>query len=163
MRWALAYSAWAPTGVDGKVPDGVRSEWLHKLAQIPIPRGYAIAFDRWHRAFRAFEDVLLNFTLSSRLLVGHGNPSATDVGLTLHHPWGVPVIPGSALKGLCSHYIVSTFGPEAPSAAPWEVTDAPKKSRFQGVLWDESRRQIKAGPGPVNRALFGAPDAQADK
>jgi CRISPR-associated protein Cmr6 len=34
------------------------------------------------------------FELTNRFLIGHGNASATDVGLSVHHTWGVSVILG---------------------------------------------------------------------
>jgi CRISPR-associated protein Cmr6 len=36
----------------------------------------------------------------SRLIVGIGNPSPAETGILLHHIYGVPYIPGSALKGI---------------------------------------------------------------
>lgn len=39
--------------------------------------------------------------LASSLAIGLGNETPLEVGLTVHHTYGMPVIPGSALKGLC--------------------------------------------------------------
>ncbi len=52
-------------------------------------------------------DVVLDLkaSLNTRLLVGSGNPSPTEVGMTFSRNYGVPVIPGSALKGCFSHYL----------------------------------------------------------
>ena len=101
----LAYDAWAPVGADGKVPDDKRAEWLGNLTKIPVSMDYAHFFERWEASFQDPANRIFDLTLASRLLVGHGNASATEVGLSVHHTWGVPVIPGSALKGLLSHYI----------------------------------------------------------
>lgn len=170
----LAYDAWAPVvseGSDrskhGKVPDkgtndniSPRASWLEKLAGLQIAPYYAHAFERWKKSFAVPGHTLLDFTLDSRLLVGHGNPSATEVGLTVHHTWGAPVITGSALKGLCAHYTASIYGPDDLDILPWDQLDK-ERAQFQGVLWDG--KKIKAGPGGYYRALFGAPDAQLDK
>lgn len=43
----------------------------------------------------------------SRLLVGLGNAHVKETHLNLHHTYGVPYIPGSSLKGICRHYVVS--------------------------------------------------------
>lgn len=45
------------------------------------------------------------FELKTYLLVGAGNSSAYDVGMTLSRNYGFPVIPGQAIKGAFSHYI----------------------------------------------------------
>lgn len=38
--------------------------------------------------------------LEGRLLVGYGRRNAAETALTFHRTWGVPLIPGSALKGI---------------------------------------------------------------
>jgi CRISPR-associated protein Cmr6 len=50
------------------------------------------------------------FTTSSRLVVGLGNPNPSENGLTFHHVYGFPIIPGSAQKGLCAHYVKDIEG-----------------------------------------------------
>jgi len=148
------------------VPDTARADWLANLANLQISPDYARAFARWKSSFSAPGHTLLEFTLASRLLIGHGLPSAAEVGLTVHHTWGAPMIPGSALKGLCAHYTVSNFGPDAPEAAPWSLNDpeAAERAGFQGVTWDPKKKtRIEAGPGWVYRALYGAPDAARDE
>lgn len=158
----LAYDAWAPTEVaDGKVSDDNRRPWLEKLAELAVSPDYARSFERWKASFSGTGDRLAELTLASRLLIGHGNASATDVGLTVHHTWGVPVIPGSALKGLVAHYVDATYRPIDASKKPWEQQgDERVRAEYQGVTWN--RRRIERGPGAVYRALFGAPDARED-
>jgi CRISPR-associated protein Cmr6 len=158
----LAYDAWAPTEVaDGKVSDDNRRPWLERLAEHAVSPDYARSFDRWKASFSATGDRLAELTLASRLLIGHGNASAIDVGLTVHHTWGVPVIPGSALKGLVAHYVDATYGPAEPDKKPWEQQGNERvRADYQGVTWN--RRRIERGPGAVYRALFGAPDARED-
>ena len=166
---SLAYEAWAPVGAEGKVPDKIpsddryRERWLEELTKLPVAVGYREAFARWSSSFRPPHDQLLEFTLASRLLLGHGNSSATEVGLTVHHTWGVPIITGTGLKGLCAHYTAAMYGPGTPSGKPWEHAneDDAERYRYQGVRWEETK--IKAGPGDVYRALFGAPDAEDDE
>lgn len=158
---ALAYDAWAPVGDDGKVPDEKRAEWLSSLAAIAVSPDYSRSFERWKNGFSAAGDRVFELELASRLLVGHGNSSATDVGITVHHTWGVPVIPGSALKGLLAHYVDAVYGPSDPDRKPWEQEgDERTRADYQGVTW--RGRRIERGPGAVYRALFGAPDADED-
>lgn len=158
----LAYDAWAPVGADGKVPDEKRQGWLGGLSCLLVSPDYKQAFNRWEQSFRQPGDRTFKLALESRLLVGHGNSSATDVGLTVHHTWGVPVIPGSALKGLLAHYVDAVYGPDDPDRPPWEQPDEEqrKRARYQGVTW--KGRRIHRGPGDVYRALFGAPEAEMD-
>lgn len=160
----LAYGAWAPVATDGtgKIPDAVRATWLSSLSGLRVSPDYPRAFERWRSSFRVPGDRVHELALQSRLLIGHGNPSPTDVGLTVHHTWGVPMIPGSALKGLLAHYVDATYGPADPALPPWEQPEAEReRARYQGVTWDQ--RRILRGPGDIHRALFGAPEADADR
>jgi CRISPR-associated protein Cmr6 len=60
----------------------------------------------------------LNFTIKKfsletdwRLIVGLGNESVYETSMTLHHIYGIPYIPGQAVKGVVrSWIIVDTFG-----------------------------------------------------
>lgn len=159
---ALAYDAWAPVGDDGKIPDDERAKWLGSLEKIAVSKDYGKSFERWKRSFSAAGDRVFELELASRLLVGHGNSSAVDVGITVHHTWGVPMIPGSALKGVLAHYVDAVYGPANPESKPWELEgDERVRADYQGVLW--RGRRIGRGPGAVYRALFGAPDAEDDE
>ncbi|MCF6158371.1 MAG: type III-B CRISPR module RAMP protein Cmr6 [wastewater metagenome] len=42
-----------------------------------------------------------------RLIVGLGSSSVYETSMTLHHIYGIPYIPGSAIKGVLRHFIVS--------------------------------------------------------
>ena len=47
-----------------------------------------------------------NFSLdNSKLLIGSGNPSIFEVGFTFSRNYGIPIIPGTTIKGVLSHYI----------------------------------------------------------
>lgn len=160
---ALAYDAWARVDPEtGKVPDADRPTFVAAIANIVVAPDYARSFDRWKSSFTAEGDRVVELALTSRLLVGHGNTSATSVGITVHHTWGVPFIPGSALKGLVAHYVEATYGPADPDKMQWEQQgEERERARYQGVTWKGSR--IERGPGEIYRALFGAPDASDDE
>lgn len=76
---------------------------LYEQAQnISISPIYRLAFQRWQRSLQKLPNVrLFTATAVSPIAVGLGNESVLEVGLTVHHTYGVPIIPGSALKGLC--------------------------------------------------------------
>jgi len=157
----LAYETWAPVGSNGKVLDEERAKWLGKLTDISIAADYSRFFERWKATFQDPQDRIFELTLASRLLVGCGNASATDIGLMVHHTWGVPVIPGSALKGLLAHYVDTVYGPKDPALPPWtQPEDERLRADYQGNVWRE--RRIQRGPGAIYRILFGAPDAEED-
>jgi len=50
-----------------------------------------------------------------RLVVGLGSGSVYETSLTLHHIYGIPYIPGSALKGITrSYYLTQVLWPQFP-------------------------------------------------
>lgn len=53
---------------------------------------------------------LKSFQLSTatRLIIGIGGASVYEVGLTLHHIYGIPYIPGSAIKGLTRSWMIQS-------------------------------------------------------
>lgn len=161
----LGYDRWAPIEAStGKVPDERRKEWLRALARTRVSEDYEVAYERWVASLKSEDSCLAEAEMAARLLVGHGNPSPTEVGLTVHHTWGVPVIPGSALKGLLNHYVDAVYGPTVTGIHPMDP-DYPAEERerapYRGVTWAGSR--IEHGPGEVHRALFGAPRAKSDE
>lgn len=76
---------------------------LYKQAQeMSISPVYRLAFQRWQQMLKQLPNTRrFTATAVSPIAVGLGNESVLEVGLTIHHTYGVPVIPGSALKGLC--------------------------------------------------------------
>lgn len=65
------------------------------------------------------------FKVSWRLVIGLGLPSPFETGITLHHVYGIPAIPGSALKGLARAWrlrsIAETLG--IPQLEPHHVAE----------------------------------------
>ncbi|GAB3438777.1 type III-B CRISPR module RAMP protein Cmr6 [Insolitispirillum peregrinum] len=155
---ALAYGNWM--ALDGKTGKPA----VEELTSLRISDAYRTSFKHWQKALGDVPHLRTQkVKLESRLLVGHGNVAPTDVGITLHHTWGVPVIPGSALKGLLSNYMDATYGPAGPRCHPDNPQqDAEQKIRslYQGVTRDE-QQQVLFPPGAVYRQLFGAPETAA--
>jgi CRISPR-associated protein Cmr6 len=68
-------------------------------------------YQQWLSATRSAP---LRFTMrtASRLIVGMGGKGALEVGITLRHISGLPVIPGSALKGAARAYALYRIAAE---------------------------------------------------
>lgn len=48
-----------------------------------------------------------NIKINWRLVIGLGDSSIYETSMTLHHIYGIPYIPGSAIKGILRHFLVS--------------------------------------------------------
>ena len=78
---------------------------LNAVCGASPPAIYAEAYKEWKRAILAHPSAReRTFRVRGRMIVGLGAESTRETGITLLHPYGVPVIPGSALKGLARHY-----------------------------------------------------------
>lgn len=134
---------------DGSYDPDKRNEWLGRCTGIAISPDYRQFFDLWKDSFKdrfAAGDTR-EFTLQSRLLIGHGNPSGSEVGLTVHRTWGIPMIPGSALKGLIASYTHNVYGNE--------------DAKWCGLTWDG--RRIVAPAGENYATMFGSSDVDGHK
>ena len=63
---------------------------------------YKTAFDRWETAMNDAGVVPFSMELAGPMAIGLGTESPMEIGLTTHHTYGMPTIPGSALKGMCA-------------------------------------------------------------
>lgn len=75
-------------------------ERLKDIVAISLPADYAAAYARFEKAAAVLGATHFEAKTRGPLAIGLGNASAYEVGLTLHHTYGVPYLPASALKGL---------------------------------------------------------------
>src|SRR5579872_4123075 len=64
-------------------------------------------YHRWLSMAQATGAIFFRGTTDWRMVVGLGGESVLETDLTLHHLYGIPFIPGSALKGLTRSYVTS--------------------------------------------------------
>jgi CRISPR-associated protein Cmr6 len=100
---------------DGKAP--VRDLIVKALEVIKLPHGYKRAFERRETALESldggFEGGVTRFwtgDTQGRMIVGISMASVRETGISLLRPWGVPFIPGSALKGVAASMARSHAG-----------------------------------------------------
>ncbi len=102
---------------------------------------YAEVYRRWAQSFtggRPFRSERL--ATAGRLIVGLGSENVLETGLRLHHTYGVPIIPGSALKGLASHYCDEVWGQRhLRDEAPQENKRFRRKRPTEEVEGDDHR------------------------
>lgn len=84
---------------------------------------YANAYKIWRNQV-AEKGVCEQLQVNGRMVLGLGSESPLETGLRLHHTYGTPLIPGSALKGLAAHYCDQVWGKqEREFRKEVEVTD----------------------------------------
>ncbi|VAW32273.1 CRISPR-associated RAMP Cmr6 [hydrothermal vent metagenome] len=75
-----------------------------QCSAIPEPVDYLRQFERWLETLYAMGIKPRLATVTGRLAIGLGNETVIETGATFHQTYGVPIIRGSALKGLASSY-----------------------------------------------------------
>lgn len=58
-----------------------------------------------------------------RLIVGLGNESVYETSMTLHHIYGIPYIPGSAVKGVVRSYVIQEVLGKDFEPYDWHIID----------------------------------------
>lgn len=118
---------------DKDAKDTARHHLMADATAIAVPEGYGDFFSRWESALAEMPDAVTRryARATGRVIVGLGAESASETAITLHHTFGVPYLPGSALKGLSAFYA-------------------------RNYLQDEGWRLNEQGkPGEAYRTLFG--------
>ena len=91
---------------------------VNEVAEMRVPAAYGPFYRRWTEALRLQGASLAPATVQGRMVVGLGAESVLETAVTLHRTYGVPYLPGSALKGLTAAYARQRLpGWEATSAA----------------------------------------------
>ncbi len=142
------------TGEDGnpKEKRAILQAAINAAVNPEVQALYRIAFDRWRTELDRMELTTANvLETRTRLIVGLGSESVLETGIRLHHTYGMPIIPGSALKGLAAHYCDQV----------WGTTDGRYKKPTPSE--NEAYSKYLAGKAPkpednFHRLLFGTTD-----
>lgn len=74
---------------------------------------YAQAFRMRHDTLSAIATPKI-FMTTQPLVAGLGNSNVIETGLAINHVYGMPILPGSSIKGITAHYCSEIFGAENP-------------------------------------------------
>lgn len=107
------------------------------------------------KSFKIFgyESVVLEGKIDGKLIVGLGGTHVAETSIMLHHIYGIPYIPGSALKGVTRYYCLKELFEEAEEGNDreqilcFEKIIGEKISKIKEELKDEKKfeQKYKAG------------------
>ena len=84
--------------------DTPKTKLTKQVAKIQPSDLYPQFFNRWKQALSDAHATHYEAEVKGRMVVGLGAESVLETSIALHRTYGVPFIPGSALKGLAAHY-----------------------------------------------------------
>lgn len=103
--------------IEAKIKEQKLEQELTKIGNIPVKAIHekqAASLQLLQRAGYSICSIN-NLHTNWRLVVGLGSGSIYETSLTLHHTYGIPYIPGSALKGITrSYYLTRVLWPQFP-------------------------------------------------
>lgn len=109
---------------------------VDEVSQIKVPPIYEHFYNEtWLKSFKKIEKHYIE--ISGRMIVGLGAESVLETSITLHRIYGVPYIPGSALKGLAASYA----------------------HRFMGEGWNKESKDKNKKIGKAHELMFGSQDS----
>ena len=94
---------WKPPSQDKKAPSP-NAILVEQCSAIPEPENYKRQFERWLETLHNMGVKPRLATVNGRLTIGLGNETVIETGAAIHQSYGVPIIRGSALKGVASSY-----------------------------------------------------------
>lgn len=81
-----------------------RKKLIEAVTALPPPDAYLTFYKQWEKALAGYGAKTRIAQARGRVIVGLGHESVLETSIILHRTYGVPYIPGSALKGLAASY-----------------------------------------------------------
>lgn len=81
-----------------------RSSFARDVAQIEEPGVYGDFYKSWEKNLKQLTADCRKAKIQNRMALGLGSEGVLETSVTLHRTYGVPYIPGSALKGLAAAF-----------------------------------------------------------
>lgn len=81
-----------------------RRDLIAEVSSLPTPIAYEMFYERWLKILDECSAKTRQASVQGRMVVGLGGESVLETSICLHRTYGVPYIPGSALKGLAANY-----------------------------------------------------------
>lgn len=136
------------------------SDWQRAVAELAEPIIYQRYFnDVWQPLWEVEETagraLCHKVKTNGRLVTGLGDASVLEVGLTLHHTYGVPYLPGSGLKGLAAAYAHQRLGANDPQ---WKRVQKPGTRPVVSSIVSPNAPGDAKTSGEYYRTLFGDTD-----
>jgi CRISPR-associated protein Cmr6 len=101
---------WLDKYIDDVGDTKSRGPFIADVSALPVPEEYVSFYKRWEQMLddQGAEKRIAH--VKGRMIIGLGDESVLETAISLHRTYGVPYIPGSALKGLAAACARQRFG-----------------------------------------------------
>ncbi|PKN90892.1 MAG: type III-B CRISPR module RAMP protein Cmr6 [Chloroflexi bacterium HGW-Chloroflexi-6] len=94
---------WLEKYLDSEQSNESKRELVEQVSK-PVSPNYDAFFRRWSTALESMGAQTRPAEVLGRLAINLGAEGVLETSIALHHTYGVPYIPGSAIKGLAANY-----------------------------------------------------------
>jgi CRISPR-associated protein Cmr6 len=133
-----------------------RAALVDAVAKIPTHEAYRQFYQRWKLLLDNAGAKIREAKVKGRMIVGLGDESVLEISIALHHTYGIPYIPGSALKGLAASYtrqrLTEEWQPDSPTGAYKTIFGDTNGSG--GIIFFDALYIPDTGPGQNKQALY---------
>ncbi|WP_205703956.1 type III-B CRISPR module RAMP protein Cmr6 [Candidatus Chloroploca sp. Khr17] len=116
--------------------DSPQAELVKQVTNVREPKAYKLFFTQWQDALTNRGAVQRVARTKGRLILNLGAESVIETSLALHRTYGMPYLPGSALKGLAAAYA---------------------RQYLEGEAWQATRDVNQPSYGEHYKTIFGTP------
>lgn len=129
--------------VKGDASNGSKADHVAKVCRLRASGLYTLAYERWHALTLQSPERFSGWhgQIQGRMLMGLATGGALETGVTTSHTYGMPMIPGSSIKGLVRAHAEALRVPAAYLAVLFgEAEDL-------AAVAEEGRDPVLAGAG----------------
>ena len=123
----------------GEVTPEKKEEFFSRIASYKIPNNYKDIFQNRQQGLSSLGCFIFEGQLLSRMTLGVGEPSGNEIGMMFHHTYGVPIIPGSSIKGVmrtCAMEMLGISKEIHPNSSEDEIRQVLSDNPNQGTLME---------------------------
>jgi len=101
-----------------RVNDDSRRTLVKQVSELPVTAIYKAYYERWNKQLSESGAKRRYAKVKGRMIIGLGAESVLETSISLHRTYGVPYIPGSALKGLAANFARQRLGEHWQKGSP---------------------------------------------
>lgn len=133
-----------------------KQTFYNDLLEINPSELYKQAFIRWERYLKENPERCQTWPglIVGRLYLGLGEANPLESAVTLHHSYGVPFIPGSAIKGVLHHALVQQYAKSYDEKKRQYHLEANEQAVVDTLFGREPNPEIRDDSGEAGFVIF---------
>jgi CRISPR-associated protein Cmr6 len=130
--------------------------FYNQLINIKPSELYEKAYHRWEKYLLENTETCKTWAgkVDGRLYLGLGEASPLESAITLHHTYGVPFIPGSAIKGVLHHALLARYAKTYDQVTKKDIRNKIEQNIVDTLFGREPEDTDKLDSGDAGYVIF---------